>query len=63
MLEDSSAPILALIDRRTLSGLIRSELSPAETPWFGQLMAGPQMLAYLLQINFWMKRYAVEISA
>lgn len=62
VLEDSSAPILALIDRQTLSGLIHSNLSPAETPWFGQLMAGPQMLAYLLQINFWMSRYGVEIS-
>ena len=38
------------------------ETAPAETPWFGQLMAGPQMLAYLLQINFWMSRYGVEIS-
>ena len=62
VLEDSSAPILALIDRQTLAGLIHSNLSPAETPWFGQLMAGPQMLAYLLQINFWMSRYGVEIS-
>lgn len=62
VLEDSSAPILALIDRQTLSGLIRSNLSPAETPWFGQLMAGPQMLAYLLQINFWLSHYGVDIS-
>ena len=28
-------------------------------PWFGQLMAGPQMIAYLLQVNAWMKRYQV----
>ena len=62
VLEDSSAPLMALVDRDTLSGLIRSNLSPAETPWFGQLMAGPQMLAYLLQINFWMSRYRIEIS-
>ena len=24
-------------------------------PWFGQLMAGPQMLAYIIQVNYWLK--------
>ena len=32
-----------------------------ERPWFGQLMNAPQMLAYLLQINFWMKHYGVTV--
>ena len=31
------------------------DLSPTQTPWFGQLMAGPQMLAYLWQVNVWMR--------
>lgn len=30
----------------------------AHKPWFGQLMAAPQMLAYLLQINDWLESYA-----
>lgn len=28
-------------------------------PWFGQLMAGPQMIAYLLQVNDWMELYGI----
>ena len=24
-------------------------------PWYGQLMAGPQLIAYMLQVNYWMK--------
>ncbi len=28
-------------------------------PWFGQLMAGPQMLAYILQVNDWLIEYAL----
>lgn len=28
-------------------------------PWFGQLMAGPQMLAYFLQVNAWMEDYGL----
>ena len=49
-------------DRKMLLGLIESGLSPAETPWFGQLMAGPQMLAYLIQINLWMQHYKIAIE-
>lgn len=26
-------------------------------PWYGQLMAGPQMIAYLLQTNYWLQKY------
>lgn len=29
-------------------------------PWFGQLMAGPQMLAYFLQVNAWMEDYGLQ---
>ena len=36
-------------------------MNPADTPWFGQLMAGPQLLAYLLQVNTWMKERGVLI--
>ena len=28
-------------------------------PWYGQLMAGPQLLAYYLQINYWLREYHV----
>ena len=30
-------------------------------PWYGQLMAGPQMLAYLIQINAWMEEYEIKV--
>ena len=30
-------------------------------PWFGQLMALPQMYAYLIEINAWLKEYKVKI--
>lgn len=32
------------------------------SPWYGQLMAGPQMIAYLIQINHWLKTYYVTIN-
>ena len=60
LLEDPNAPIRPLIDR----GRAR-KFSAAPTqlgkPWFGQLMAGPQLLAYLVQVNAWMERYHISI--
>jgi asparagine synthase (glutamine-hydrolysing) len=61
MLDDASSPILQVISADAVRELAAGPLSPAETPWFGQLMAGPQMLAYLVTVNEWMLRYQVEI--
>jgi asparagine synthase (glutamine-hydrolysing) len=30
-------------------------------PWYGQLMAGPQLLAYFIQLNYWMEQYHLSI--
>ena len=62
VLADDSAPILQVIDRKEIERLMQGDLSPTATPWFGQLMSGPQMLAYLIQVNQWMLRYRVEVS-
>jgi len=60
VLQNPASPILQLIDRDALHKLLASPLSPA--PWYGQLMTGPQMLSYLLQVNQWMVRYRVEVG-
>ena len=31
-------------------------------PWFGQLMTGPQLIAYLVQVNMWLERYQPKIE-
>ena len=59
-IEDGDAPVLELIDREKLYRFIDS-VKDYGAPWYGQLMAGPQMLAYLIQINYWLKKYNVAI--
>ena len=59
---DADAPLWKLVDVECVQRLSASNLDPAETPWYGQLMAGPQMLAYLLQVNAWMKEREIEIE-
>ena len=31
-------------------------------PWFGQLMTGPQLMAYLIQVELWLQKYNPEIE-
>ena len=62
MLAEKKSPILQLVDARALEKLAASDLSPTKTPWFGQLMAGPQMLAYLWQVNAWLADRHAEIA-
>lgn len=51
-----NSPILDLIDPQKVRTFLNTP-SDYGRPWFGQLMAGPQMIAYLLQINYWMTKY------
>ena len=60
--DDGDAPIFALIDRAKLKKLAQGPLNPVDTPWFGQLMAGPQLLGYLWQVNSWLRDRNVNIE-
>ena len=61
VLRDRSQPIHKLLSEETVTGLLGQTFDYGK-PWFGQLMAGPQLLAYLLQINFWLSHYQIYIQ-
>ena len=61
VLQDTSAPIRAFLDRKKAERFLNSPKDYGK-PWYGQLMAGPQMIAYVLQINYWMKKYQIQIK-
>jgi len=61
VIESPNAPILTFCDRTTLEKLCDEGTSDYGNPFFGQLMAGPQFLGYLLQLNAWFERYRVRI--
>lgn len=60
VLADTAAPIRVLLDREKVHAFLNSP-SDYGKPWYGQLMAGPQMLAYMLQVNYWLEKYEVRI--
>lgn len=62
MLDDHTSPLLPLINEESVRELALTIKRSTNIPWFGQLMNAPQLLAYLLQIDFWMKEYNVSIE-
>ncbi len=61
ILDDPGAPIHSLVDAKALHSGLMAGAGDYGRPWFGQLMAGPQMLAYLIQINAWMERFHLSV--
>ena len=51
---------MPIIDQTKIVKFICGESNYGK-PWFGQLMAGPQMLAYIIQVNYWLKKFNLTI--
>lgn len=59
LLKDTSAPLWEMLQRSKVSDLSAGEMT---WPWYGQLMKTPQTIAYLLQIDFWIRHYGVDLQ-
>ena len=60
VLSDGSHPLGNLVDINKVKAFL-SKPSDYGKPFYGQLMAGPQLLAYLLQIDYWLRTYDIRI--
>lgn len=60
IINDEKSPILNIIDKENVMQLT-VDGKEAARPWFGQLMKGPQVMAFLIQVNSWLKEYKVVI--
>ncbi|KUO96570.1 asparagine synthase (glutamine-hydrolyzing) [Ferroacidibacillus organovorans] len=62
ILADASSPVLDLIDVSALRQTLEKSRGRLEhEPWFGQIMATPQLFDYIIQINAWMKTHRVTL--
>ena len=60
IVENPNAPAAPLMDRKKAKKFMASHKELGK-PWFGQLMAGPQLMAYFIQINDWMEKYHLSL--
>jgi asparagine synthase (glutamine-hydrolysing) len=58
LLEQKDAPIFQIVKRKALEELMDAQYT---WPWYGQLMAVPQTIAYMLQIDTWLRMYQIDL--
>ena len=59
-LSKSDCPLHAIVDKTKAENFCR-QIKDLGRPWYGQLMAGPQLAAYYLQILYWIDTYKIKI--
>ena len=62
IMKDSSSPINYILNRDYILDILNTDGKAFTRPWFGQLMTGPQLMAYLCQVNMWLERYQPKIK-
>lgn len=58
LLKRPDAALFSFVSKGALSELLESTDA---CPWYGQLMTGPQTMAYFLQIQFWLEHYQIDV--
>lgn len=61
ILSDKSSPLNSLVDSVFIRQILSREGRVFSQPWFGQLMTDAQLLAYLIQVDTWMRRYRISL--
>lgn len=62
IMSNPDAPINNLLNRDYILEILNTDGKAFTRPWFGQLMTGPQLMAYLCQVNMWLERYNPKIE-
>lgn len=61
VLSRKDSPIAFLLDESGIDRIIEQP-DKISSPWYGQLMRAPQILAYLIELDFWAREYHVEFE-
>ncbi|WP_418791612.1 asparagine synthase (glutamine-hydrolyzing) [Phosphitispora sp. TUW77] len=61
IISDPTSPIIELVNLKNIRKMAAANADTFDRPWFGQLMTGPQLFAYLIQIDIWLRKYKIRI--
>ena len=62
IMKNPKSPINSLLNREYILEILETNGKAFSRPWFGQLMTGPQLMAYLIQVNMWLEIYMPKIE-
>lgn len=57
---DTNSPLHELLNFEGIEE-IAEHPDKISSPWYGQLMRAPQIMAYIIQLDFWFRKYNVQI--
>ena len=61
IMRDKSRRINALLSYEGVEDIIERP-DQLQSPWYGQLMRAPQILAYLIELDHWLETYDVAVE-
>ena len=62
IMQNPESPITSLLNKDDIMEILKTDGKSFSRPWFGQLMTGPQLMAYICQVNMWLETYKPEIE-
>ena len=62
IMKRQDAPIHSILNSEYINEILETDGNAFTRPWFGQLMTGPQLMAYLCQVNMWLEKYGPKIE-
>ena len=61
-LKNRDSILYKIFDEKKLKELLDTKGESFQTPWFGQLMTGPELIAYLYQFDIWADYYGIILE-
>ena len=62
IVENKNSKIHDLLNQEYVQEILNTEGKTFVKPWFGQLMTGPQLMAYIIQLEYWLEKYNPRIE-
>lgn len=60
IIDSGTSPLLDIVKKSKLQELVSPNAEPVQ--WYGQLMNTPQTIAYFLQLDYWLRKYDVQLK-
>lgn len=62
LLDSKDCRLIEIVNEKALREMLDTNGASFKKNWYGQLMTVPQIYAYFLQIEYWMKKYNVVVE-
>lgn len=62
ILKNKNSVLSSILDYNNILSLMEKSSDLNIAPWYGQLMRVPQMMAYIIQLDCWIKKFSIEID-